>query len=90
LSKTITKDKRAKGLYYISDISDEDYYYYNASKASESEVNEYALNKDIETEVDEQGLNKSDINIEIEGLPLWKQKKKLSPSEVRKRYIIWH
>jgi hypothetical protein len=90
LSKTITKDKRAKGLHYISDISDEDYCYYNASEASESEVNEHALDEDIETEVNKQGLDKSDTNIEMEGLPLWKRKKKLSPGEVRKRYIIWH
>ena len=52
-SKTIIKDRRAKGLYYVSDTSDEDYYYHNAGKASESEVDEHALDEDIETEVDE-------------------------------------
>jgi hypothetical protein len=57
LSKTITKDKRAKGLYYINNISDEDYCYYNTGKASKSEVNE-------------QGLDESDTNIKIKGLPL--------------------
>jgi hypothetical protein len=51
LFKTIIKDKRAKGLYYASDISDKDYCYYNASKASKSEVNKYTLNKDSETKV---------------------------------------
>ena len=70
MSKTITKDKRAKGLYYISDISDKDYCYYNTSKASKSEVNKHALNKDIKTKVNEQGLNKSNTNIKIKGLPL--------------------
>jgi hypothetical protein len=70
LSKTITKDRRAKGLYYISNISDKDYCYYNASEASESEVDKHALDKDIKTEVNKQGLNKSDTNIEMEGLPL--------------------
>jgi hypothetical protein len=90
LSKTITKDKRAKGLYYVSDISDEDYCYYNASEASESKVNKHALDKDIKTKVDKQGLNESDTDIEMEGLPLWKRKKKLSPGKVRKRYIMWH
>ena len=52
-SKTIIKDRRAKGLYYVSDTSDEDYYYHNAGEASESEVDEHALDEDIETEVDE-------------------------------------
>jgi hypothetical protein len=51
LSKTIIKDKRAKGLYYISDISDKDYYYYNTNKANKSEVNKYTFNKDIKTKV---------------------------------------
>ena len=69
MSKTITKDRRAKGLYYVSDISDKDYCYYNASKASESEVNKHALDKDIETEVDKQGLNNSNTNIKMKGLP---------------------
>jgi len=70
LSKTIIKDRRAKGLYYVSDISDEDYCYHNASEANKSEVDEHTLNEDIKTEVNEQGLNKSDTNIEIKGLPL--------------------
>jgi hypothetical protein len=70
LSKTIIKDKRAKGLYYISDISDEDYCYYNTNKASESEVDEHALDKDIKTKVNKQGLNESDTNIKIKGLLL--------------------
>jgi hypothetical protein len=38
--KTIIKDKRAKELHYVSDISNEDYYYYNAGKVNKSEVNE--------------------------------------------------
>jgi hypothetical protein len=67
-SKTITKDRRAKGLHYVSDISDEDYYYHNAGEASESEVDEHALDEDIKTEVDEQGLDESDTDIEMEGL----------------------
>ena len=70
MSKTIIKDKRAKGLHYISNISDKDYCYYNASKASKSKVNKHALDKDIKTKVNKQGLNKSDTNIKIEGLPL--------------------
>jgi hypothetical protein len=57
LSKTIIKDKRVKELHYISDTSNKDYCYYNAGKASESEVNK-------------QGLDESDTDIEIEGLPL--------------------
>ena len=52
-SKTIIKDKRAKGLHYVSDTSDEDYYYHNAGEVNESEVDEHALDKDIETEVNE-------------------------------------
>jgi hypothetical protein len=49
LFKTIRKDKRTKGLYYISNISNKDYYYYNINKANKSEVDEHALNKDIKT-----------------------------------------
>jgi hypothetical protein len=70
LFKTIIKDRRAKGLYYTSNISNEDYCYYNASKASKSEVDEHALNEDSKTKVNKQRLNKSDINIKIKGLLL--------------------
>ena len=43
--KVIIKDKRIKGLYYINNISDEDYYYYNTNKVNKSEVNKRALYK---------------------------------------------
>ena len=51
MSKTIIKDKRAKGLYYTNNISDKDYYYYNTNKANKSKVNKYTLNKDNKTKV---------------------------------------
>jgi hypothetical protein len=51
LFKTIIKDRQLKGLYYTSNINDEDYYYYNANKASKSKVNKYAFNKYSEIKV---------------------------------------
>ena len=52
MSKTIIKDRQIKGLYYINDISDKDYYYYyNANKVNKSKVKEHALNKYSETKV---------------------------------------
>ena len=51
MSKTIIKDKRAKGLYYTNNISDKDYYYYSANKANKSEVNEYTLDEYNKTKV---------------------------------------
>jgi hypothetical protein len=70
LSKTIIKDRWTKGLYYASDISNKDYYYYNASKTSKSEVNEYTLDEYSETKVNKQGLDESDTDVKIKGLSL--------------------
>jgi hypothetical protein len=53
LFKTIIKDKRIKGLYYTNNISNKDYYYYNANKTNKSKINEHAFNKYNKTKVNE-------------------------------------